>query len=442
MHTENTKKVREIIVIDNLGPEVIAMVQALYSRKPKNVKKHLFEMDEEGAEGMKEKMGKYYVGYNHKSIGDCGSTAIFIEYVSMLAAKAIQDWPLYNGQEASTRYLDMSAQPVLNPIGDEEGQEIQNKWMQFYSHALAALIPTLKIRFPIKEGENEGDYGKAIHARAFDIARGFLPAGATTFVAWHTNLRQAYDHIKELRHHPLHEVRVVASEILAALKAKYPASFGHKEYPSEQEYIAKSMAEFAYSFDQAAPADFTYESRLDLKGLAKHARLLGERPAKAELHQRFRQYGDIVFQFPLDFASYRDLQRHRSAVQEMPMLTTLHGFYPWYLEQLPDELRIEAEQLLADQEDKIDELEGSDAVKQYYVAMGYTVPVKITCPFPSVPYIVELRSDQSVHPTLRVRAQQMGDAIQKCVPGIAMHHDTSPGAWNIKRGLHDIVRKE
>jgi len=428
---------REIIIIDDVAPEANAMLQALYSRSPKSVKEHVLKVKESGAEKF---MASYYVGYGHKSIGDCGTTSIFIENVSMLVAKAIQDWPLYSGQEASTRYLDMANQPVVNPLETKEGKEIQDEWMKFYSHALEKLVPALKIRFPIKEGEKDVVYEKAIKARAFDIARGFLPAGATTYVAWHTNLRQAHDHLKELKHHPLAEIKEVSKEIISALQTKYSSSFLHKEYEDEEKYLEKSVAEFAY-FDDSSIKEFSYKPRLDLEGLKKYKKLLAERPPKAELHQRFREYGDIVFSFPLDFGSYRDLQRHRSAVQEMPLLSTKHGFFPWYIQQLTPELRTEAAKLLAEQEKRISKLKASDEIKQYYVAMGYTVTVKITCSLPSAVYIAELRSGDAVHPTLRREAQRMGDAILACVPGIAMHHDTSPGTWNIKRGLHDIVKK-
>src|SRR6185369_8011003 len=98
---------REIIIVDDLSPEPGAMVQALYSRDPRSVKDHLIQVREKGAEKF---MANFYVGYGHKSIGDCGTTSIFVENVSMLVAKAVQDWPLYSGQEASTRYLDMGAQ--------------------------------------------------------------------------------------------------------------------------------------------------------------------------------------------------------------------------------------------------------------------------------------------------------------------------------------------
>lgn len=429
---------RQIIIVDDVAPEANAMLQALYSRSPKSVTEHLEQVRKNGAEKF---MASYYVGYGHKSIGDCGTTSIFVENVSMLVAKAVQDWALYNGQEASTRYIDMSKQEILNPLGSKEGKVIQDEWMRFYMHVLEALIPTLKERFPIKEGDKEVVYEKAIRARAFDIARGFLPAGATTYASWHTNLRQAHDHLKEMRNHPLEEVRMTALEILKSLQTKYSSSFLHKEYPSEEEYIKKSISEFAY-YDEKSIKKFSYKVRLDLKGLKTHQKLLKERPAKAELHQRFRQYGDMIFSFPLDFGSYRDLQRQRSAVQEMPLLSTKHGFYSWYLEQLPKDLRKEAEKVLKEQEKRIAKLKTTAEVKQYYTAMGYTITVKMSCHLPSAVYIAELRSSDTVHPTLRVQAQRMGDAIKASVPGIAMHHDTSPGTWNIKRGNQDIVRKD
>jgi thymidylate synthase ThyX len=429
---------RQIIIVDDVAPEPNAMLQALYSRSPKSVTEHLVQVREKGAEKF---MASYYVGYGHKSIGDCGTTSIFVENVSMLVAKAVQDWPLYSGQEASTRYLDMSQQEILNPIRSKEGKEIQNEWMKFYIHALEALIPTLKERFPMKEGDKEAIYEKAIKARAFDIARGFLPAGATTYASWHTNLRQAHDHLKEMRHHPLPEVREVAKEIVASLQKKYASSFLHKEYPVEEDYLEKSVSEFAY-FDDPKIKKFSYQVRLDLKGLRAHKKILAERPPKAELHQRLRSYGDIVFSFPLDFGSYRDLQRQRSAVQEMPLLSIRHGFFKWYLEQLSPTLKKEALTILKKQEARIKKLKASDEIKQYYVAMGYTITVKMSCSLPAAVYIAELRSADTVHPTLRIEAQRMGDAIKAAVPGIAMHHDTSPGTWNIKRGAQDIVRKE
>ena len=93
----------EIIVLDTgavINAEAEAMLQALHSRSTGGLRHHLEVLAKKGADNF---MNKFYVGYGDKSIGDCGTTTIFIEGVSMLAAKAIQDNPLYSGQETSTR---------------------------------------------------------------------------------------------------------------------------------------------------------------------------------------------------------------------------------------------------------------------------------------------------------------------------------------------------
>ena len=103
---------QDIFVIDDQHPEDLAMLQALYSRSPASVVTHLDKLKQSGSGKF---MENYYVGYGHASIGDCGATTVFIEQVSMLVAKAMQDNPLYNGQEASTRYLDFSQQSIVDP---------------------------------------------------------------------------------------------------------------------------------------------------------------------------------------------------------------------------------------------------------------------------------------------------------------------------------------
>jgi thymidylate synthase ThyX len=430
-------KNREIFVIDDQIPEAIAMLQALYSRDPRSVVEHLKKVAESGPEKF---MASYYVGYGHKSIGDCGTTTLFIEQVSLLAAKAIQDWPLYNGQEASTRYLDMSQQTVLNPLGSEEGQEIQDEWMRIYKYTLAALVPFLKEQFPIADGQKESVYEKAITAKAFDIARGLLPAGVTTLASWHTNLRQAADHLQRLNHHPLAEIREMAEEITAKLREKYASSFSHKKYEAQEAYLAKAEAALAY-YDRPDATDFLVQNNLKMDGLKEFKDLLETRPEKTELPEKLRKFGDLDFRFPLDFGSFRDLQRQRSGVRMMPLLTTNHGFLPWYLEQLPTDVRNEVEKVIASQQKKILALDCAPAVRQYYIAIGYIVACDETFSLPAAIYVAELRAGQTVHPTLRVVAQKMGQAIAEAVPGIALHCDMSPDAWNIKRGTQDITKK-
>jgi thymidylate synthase ThyX len=428
----------KIIVRDDIPPEANAMLQALYSRSPQSVLMHFDKVAEVGPEKF---MGTFYVGYGHKSIGDCGTTTIYGENVSILAAKAIQDWSLYNGQEASTRYLNMSAQEVLNPMGTQEGRIIQEKWMAIYERALSSLIPFLKQTFPKAPDEDEKFYNKAVNAKAFDIARCFLPAGATTYASWHTNLRQAYDHLQQMEHHPLDEMRAIARDMMTELKSKYPSSFSHKRYPDQEDYLKFTVGQLTY-FNDPSIKKFKAVSRLDLKGLRKNREILQKRPTKTELPHQLRKYGDMRFTFPLDFGSYRDLQRHRSAVIMMPLLTIDYGFFPWYLEQLPKDVLAYVKKEIALQEKRIKKLKCSPEVKQYYIALGYTTTCEVTASLPAAIYIAELRSSDTVHPTLRKVAQQMGQAILEFVPGITMHHNMAPDKWNIKRGKQDIVKKQ
>jgi thymidylate synthase ThyX len=201
-----------IFLYDEYGPEDTAMMQALYSRSPESVEYHVEKVKKSGSGKF---MERFYVGYGHASIADCGSTTLFIEGISMLGAKAIQDWPLYSGQETSTRYIDMSKQPMVDPVGTDASTAIQKRWLDFYIESSPAVIEYLREKYPRKENEEEKMYEKAIKARSFDILRGFLPAGITTQLSWHTNLRQAWDKLALLRYHPLEEIREAAEGMIA-----------------------------------------------------------------------------------------------------------------------------------------------------------------------------------------------------------------------------------
>ncbi len=430
--------ISDVVIFDHLTPEENAMVMAMYSRDPRSVRIHLEHVARVGTEKF---MGTYYVGYGDKSIGDCGSTNICAELISMLAAKAIQQNPMYNGQEASTRYLPMMNQPVLNPLGNEHGRKIQERWMEMYVSALDKLVPYLTEKYPRLEGEDLKVYNKAIKVKAFDIARSFLPAGCTTYVGWHTNIRQAWDHLREMQYHPLPEVSDLAGKILKDLRDKYTNSFSFRDRPEQEAYLI-DCAEFTY-FDEDIKPGFHTENTLKLDGLRnqKALKVLSGRKVKTELPDWFNRYGQLHFQSHIDFGSFRELQRHRSATQLMPLLTTRHGFHKWYIDSLPEEMVSDVYKLLVLQETEIAKIE-DPLVRQYYIAMGYNVVSDLTGGLPSCTWIAELRSTQAVHGTLRPLAQQIGTIMQELLPEMALYVDYSPDEWSTKRGTQDIVKKE
>jgi len=431
----------KVIILDTgavIGPESSAMLQALHSRSTGGLENHLKILADKGPENF---MKNFYVGYGHKSIGDCGSISIFVEGVSMLVAKAIQDWPLYSGQESSTRYVDFKIQPFKNPLKTKEGENILENWRKFYSESMEQTKEYLKSRFPKGDDESENIYNKAISARAFDTLRGFLPAGATTNLAWHTNLRQAADKIAILRHSPIEEVRNASKAIEETLKKAYPNSFNHEIFETTENYNQYWMEGDYYYHNPKCPDFKMTNNSININLLKKD--ILEKRPMKTELPKYLAEAGTIQFEFLLDFGSFRDLQRHRSIIQRMPLLTIELGFENWYLDELPKDIKSKAEQLLIMQSENINKLKISKEEKQYYIPMGYKISNRITGGLPSFVYIVELRATRFVHPTLRKRAKQIADKLSESFGkfGLVLHIDKEIDRFDIKRGEHDIILK-
>ncbi len=418
-----------------------AMLQALYSRSPASVFEHLGKLAKVGSGKF---MEQFYVGYAHKSIGDCGSTTIFIENVSMLAAKAIQDSELYDGQEVSTRYVDFATQPFVNPL-ELSGDNPQNQLRSFYLKALPLLKDHIKKQFPIGAGEKGDVYEKAVAARAFDILRGFLPAGAQTSLAWTSNLRQVADRLGYLRTHKLQEVREIASLIEGAVMKAHPHSFTTKRYEASETYRDEYMGN-SYYFTPSYMADNVVLKRnsLDLELIHEYEDVLKNRPAKTEMPRALAEIGTLQFEFTLDFGSYRDIARHRAVTQRMPTITPQHGFHRWYLDELSEELKKEAQSLLRDLEHwwymTTHNKDINLFVLQYYLPMGYLVPCRLTGDIPALVYLAELRSGTTVHATLRTVAQQIGTVLEGL--GVPVHIDRSEnGRFDVRRGTQDIVSK-
>jgi thymidylate synthase ThyX len=439
--TVKIKNGGEVIILDTgsvIDAEAEAMLQALHSRSTGGLKSHLKVLAEKGADNF---MEKFYVGYGHHSIGDCGDTTIFIEGVSMPAVKAVQDNPLFRGQESSTRYLDFSKQPFIDPTQTEKGKALLERQRQFYIDAQEPTQEYLKKQYPQNEGEKQSIYNKAINARAFDITRSFLPAGASTNFAWHTDLRQAADKLLFLMHHPLTEVRNIAISVKEALQKHHPHSFGH-EIPDETETYQDLIAESYYYHDPECPEEpiinFDCINREELKKLDD---LFKKRPPKTGLPKFIGQIGTLDIKYQLDYGSFRDIQRHRAITQRMPLLTTDLGFNQWYIENLPDDVGNKLQGHLEMIENSIDELNISKELQQYFIPIGYNTSNRFTGDLPATIYMVEIRDSRFVHPTLQKVAHNIGEQISQHL-GIRLNLDPESNRFDVKRGEQDIIVKK
>ncbi len=439
--TVNIKGGGEVIVLDTgaiIDAEAEAMLQSLHSRSTGGLWNHLKILAEKGADNF---MEKFYVGYGHHSIGDCADTTIFIEGVSMHAAKAVQDNSLFRGQESSTRYLDFSKQPFIDPTKSEKGKYLLEKQRQFYIDAQEPTRETLRELYPIGEGEKQNIYEKAIDARAFDITRSLLPAGASTNLAWHTDLRQAADKLLFLMHHPLKEVRNMASSVKEALAKHHTHSFGH-DIPSETEKYQDLIADNYYYHDPQCPLEPTVDFKnIDRSELDKFNELFKKRPPKTGLPKFVGQIGTLDVKYQLDFGSFRDIQRHRAINQRLPLLTKELGFNKWYVNNLPEKISNKLPEHLKTIENSIDELKVSRKEQQYFIPMGYNISNRFTGDLPATIYMVEIRDSRFVHPTLQKVAHNIKKQIEENL-GIRLNVDPEPNRFDVKRGQQDIILKK
>ena len=433
----------DIFIVDDQGPEATAMLQALYSRSGESAREHLKQVQERGSAKF---MENYYVGYGHASIGDCGSTTLFVEGLSILACKALQDNPLYSGQESSTRYVDFSKQAIVDPINTPASKAILDQWMGFYLSSLGPLDAFLKKKFPMGDGEKERVWTNAIQARGFDILRGFLPAGIISQLAWSTNMRQAADKLHLMRHHPLTEVRDIADGCLKALREKYPSSFGHKDYADTEAYLAKTASKTNYldaRFFLDNQPDRSFVSTVNNQALEAGERdVIEGRPARTNLPRYLDSYGQYTCTFDLDYGSYRDLQRHRNGVCRIPLLTGERGFHDWYLSALPEDLQTKARALVDELYEAIDSLNCRDEDKQYLYPLGAKVRCQTVYTLPQMVYVIELRAQNTVHSTLRDVMHWMHHEMVQRHPHLTLHTDLAPSKFDIKRGTQTIFKRD
>lgn len=432
-----------IVLIDNLPPEVTAMLQAKLSRQPGG-----YDKNTEGLVGMSsvEKfMGIFFVGYGHKSIGDCGSTTLTWNGVSMLAAKALEHWPLFNGQETSTRYVDVTNLSFVVPPGAGDiGHTLMEKCFALYHKSFEPLIQHLKVTFPLEDGQDVEKYDKTIQARAYDILGSLLPAGAKTNVSIHMNLRQMREHLCYLVHHPLEEIRTLAQSSLDLLVKQYPGSFKDLGIHEEREaYRREFMTDLYYDNDAEEYRELNPIQMTVLRPMKpSEERFLKNRNMRIELPHLFNQIANFSGLYTIDFRSYRDIERQRSMNQTLPLLTTRLGFGNWYLNQMPEKLRAEVGSFLADYRIAIEEIGISPSNLQYLIPMGYKVHVVFSVGLAHMIYIMELRSQTTVHPTVRNLVHPWAHYFKSVFPNIPLYADMDPKDFNLKRADQTITEKK
>lgn len=432
-------------------PEVVAMLQAFYSRSIEGIEPRLERLGT-NLESVKKSLNQYMVNYGHASIGDCATIPIFLENVSILAAKAIQDSPLFNGQECSTRYIELSGK-CFAPSRTIE--KIQNGWLELYHYALHALQKGIEAQHPIQDYYDapwDADfkkYNNTVKAKAFDIARAFIPSGAYTNTSWNATIRKAKEHSVFLAGHPLPEVRSIAAGTLSKLAEQFPHSFLNKgELTSDEDseiiQWEGEHPELYYQLEERLPYLNQFNGALS----DRTRKLIASMPRKrTALPQAMNDDVSVSVTGGIDYGCWRELQRHRNGVCQNPLVTETQGIHQWYFAQLEryldkdsmSEVNGKVMELLT----RVSQLADDKYSKQYALPLGTIVPFCVTYGLSEILYFCRLRSSSTVHPILRGLTQQIAADFEFRYDLTTMS-DFEPlfDGLNLKRGEQTIVKKE
>ena len=459
---------QKVFVVDNLEPEVLAMLQAFYSRSDKSIAERLPELGNT-TESIKAALGKFYLGYGHSSIADCADITLFLENVSILAAKAFQDDQLYNGQETSTRYFDFENRPYVAPFGVKYKNlaDVQPALVALYAKLRPLVVEQIRDTHPFVPSAMPDQniasqltvWKNATNARAFDIVRGLLPAGSTTQLSWKGSLRRISERLHTLATHPSDEISQLSRTINEQLCERYPNSF--KAVAAEV-----SPAYPFYDLDspctdkglEVGEVQFAFTQYRDFREDSYFKSFVTGRKPRVVVPNYFNLYGHFLFEFLLDYGSFRDIQRHRNGLCPLPMLGayTINGysnmFHPWYYQQLEahsPEVEALIEHTYDTIEDTLLELHASGDPRyeshcgmQYYYPLGTIVPVTLQYGLAEAIYVSELRTSATVHPTLRQIAHGIARSVKEVLPEIPLTLDNSPDGFVLKRGRQTILERD
>lgn len=443
---------------DISDPELTAMLMSFYSRSSLPIQERLLSLGG-SEEKIKESLKKYYLGYGHSSIGDCGDASCFIEGVSFLAAKALESSSLFNGQESSSRYINFERNGFYDPFQSSVSKTLLKNWLEFYSSIQGPIKKFLYQEFPLEEDQRLSVYESAVTAKCFDITRSLLPAGMKTQLGLKMSFRSLREHLNKLRFHPLEEVVLIANQLMEKLSNQFPSSFENviNEKQRAIDDYTRTFSEKEFYLLKTSPPFFqkiiTITDNINPSVLDKEYSILANRPKGAALPSYLASYGTMNIQFSIDYGSWRDLQRHRNTLSnKCSPLSSMLNFNDAYFNCLPNLLKSKINDFIADQYELIFSFKKSEIYTatdfynlQYLLPLGNMVNCELVLTLPELFYILELRSSPSVHFTLRHWVQEVWNNLKgkySVITNYITDEDSSSSDFYYQRGNQTIHYQE
>jgi thymidylate synthase ThyX len=479
-HVSNTDK--DVYVIYNLPPEVIAVLFAYVSRSPLSFRENLLKLIKgkeldmkklieafgtqifdyaEAKEKAKQFHEKWIIGYGHSSVAEHAVASIAIENVSILASKVIEDNRLASFTEKSTRYQIFEKgcyykpKKIMNSPFRNLFEKTCNHLFDIYEDLTPKIIDFMKEQYPKSNNMDEKFYENISKARACDVLRYLLPAATLTNLAMTANARSLEHCIRKLLSHPLDEAKLIGKMMKEEVLKIIPTLVKYSDYNpyisetnQAMEVLTKKILKFdeiekskpvsLVEFDPEAEdklvtallyrySNYPYEQiksfvkKMNRKDKEKVIDEYLKRMDKHDWPMREMEHVYYTFDILVDYGAFRDIQRHRICTQTNQELTVKHGFL------IPEEIiqigfKKEFESCMNMAIEAFDEISKEFPKEaQYVVPLAFKKRTLFTFNLRELHHFIKLRSSREGHPSYRKIAQLVYDEIEKVHPFLAKY---------------------
>lgn len=280
---------KPVFAIYNLPQEVVGAMFSRYSRSDKSIRRLFldefwdptissFSLNIKKLKKAEERTSnfykKVYAEFGDDSVIQVGSVHIAFEYVSQIAAKAIEDQRIGAAYiEKSTRYVNFGSNkdgrflymdvPEIRKLPVyKEYREWNDMAFNFYNKSLLIAIEFLRNKYPIdeqtfelistgktfkfKDIEDQSEkeklqraYERALKAKAFDTVRVFLPTTSVTNLGAHLSGQSAENTINKMLLSHYSEIRLLgqmAYEELLKVVPNFLQNIEHKFGQTARDY--------------------------------------------------------------------------------------------------------------------------------------------------------------------------------------------------------------
>lgn len=423
----------------SVTPELLASCLAKYSRSNKGIHHILSTIDWENPDKAVDTIFKF-IDYGHASIGGLtGGIAMAIDGASiLLVQKIFEIAQLCDGQESSTRYIEISEDLLLDPEEVGIPKELQSEWkatmvecFQTYKTLYARLDEAATknpkiVRFPSNAGPKVIERMRKNYA--LDRARYFMPIATRNNGAYIMTARVWAQTIRQLDSLEWPEAKRCAELLRTELGKFAPRLTRHSNVDDASMNQAQQELEYARQriIANSVPMECLRDEvfvHVDTSTPPFMPNIQSMDQSFANKTSRYSQVGEKIKRSFVRFAwnniamaELRDLIRHRSGYRFSPFIPT--GFY------LPPEIDGAPYKGLLDKVSKLTKkcAQFSDTgAHSYCFLMGTQFAFEHSTHLDKLIYEIELRTGLGAHFRYAEHLEAVAKRLVEIMPELGRH---------------------